>query len=180
MSQKDLKVTLIMVMSANGKVAQDKFQNSFEWNSKEDQRQFLKRIKHIGTIIMGSNTFQATKQHPYGEVKYIILTSNDARFNKQANVEFMSGKVDEIYHTLKDRGLKHVALPGGPNVNSQFFDHHLIDEIYLTVEPVLLLTGMNFTDELNKNVKLRLENMTRIDNSQTILLHYTVDKTQTD
>lgn len=173
---KALKVTLIMVMAVNGKVGQNKFQNSFEWNSKEDQRQFLTRIKKIGTVIMGSNTFQTINQRPYGKVDSIILTSDPSKFKSQPGIEFMSGNAVDIFETLRNRGLKHVALLGGPTVNSQFFNHQLIDEIFLTIEPVLLLKGINLINDLSDNIKLHLEEMVRIEDSDTILLHYTIKK----
>ena len=173
---RNLKVTLIMVMTVNGKVGQNKFQDSFEWNSKEDQRQFLARIKDIGVTVMGSNTFQTVNQHPPGGVHTIVLTSDSAKFKKQPKVEFMSGNVVDIYETLQKRGIKHVALLGGPTVNSHFFNNQLIDEIYLTIEPVLLLTGINLINDLDHNIRLHLEKMVRIDNSDTILLHYTTGK----
>ncbi len=44
---KGLTITLIMVMSANGVVAQKSVENSFEWNSAADRKQFLERINHI-------------------------------------------------------------------------------------------------------------------------------------
>ena len=163
-----------MVMAVNGKIAQNKFQNSFEWNSKEDQRQFLERIKRIGTVIMGSNTFQTINQRPYGSVDYIVLTNDASKFKEQPRVEFMSGNVVSVYQILKERGLSHVALLGGPTVNSQFFNYGLIDEIFLTIEPVMLLTGINLVNELEKNIQLNLIDMVRIEKSDTLLLHYTI------
>ncbi|MBU3917197.1 dihydrofolate reductase family protein [bacterium] len=171
-----LKVTLIMVMSANGIVAQKKTENSFEWSSVSDKKQFLNRIREIGTVIMGGNTFRAIKQEPYEGVRFFVLSRRPYRFQPNKNVEFIRGDILQVYKELCDKGIRQVALLGGPETNAQFFNHGLIDNLYLTIEPLLLPKGLQFVSQLDMKTDLVLNEMKVLDNSNSILLHYSVRK----
>ncbi len=170
--QKKPRITLIMVMSANGVAAQEMRQDSFEWNSKEDRQQFLKRIKKIGAVLMGGNTYQTIQQQPYEGVDFYVLTRNSSRFKSHPRVEFLQDDVNRVCENLWKIGVKQLALLGGPETNSQFFDKGLIDEIYLTIEPLLLPKGTHLIASPKFPTDLCLKSVTPLANSSTLLLYY--------
>ena len=172
----EFKVTLIMVMSANGKVARKTVHNSFEWNSNEDQRQFLKRIRGIGTALMGSNTYRSIDQTPYEGVTLYVLSHHPDRLREHPAVHLVQGRVIDICRDIRDQGISHLALLGGPDVNAQFFNYDLVDEIFLTVEPLLLDGGLNLVGELEESVSLALNEVSLLGNGSSVLFHYVVEK----
>lgn len=170
-----LKVILIMVMSANGIVAQKKIQNSFDWNSEEDRKQFMEKIKEIGTVFMGANTFKSIGKKPYQGIDFFVLTNHPEEFGEFDNVTYVSGEVADIYRQIQEKGIKQIALLGGPATNGQFLDRGLVDELYLTVEPLMMPEGLRLTADMEKSVKLKLEDSSVLGNSNTLLLHYLIE-----
>jgi dihydrofolate reductase len=67
-------------------------------------------------------------------------------------------------------------LLGGPDVNAQFFNYDLVDEIFLTVEPLLLDGGLNLVGELEESVSLALNEVSLLGNGSSVLFHYVVEK----
>lgn len=53
-------------------------------------------------------------------------------------------RAKEIVESLKSRGYKNILLEGGPTLNGFFFSENLIDEVYVTLLP--LLWGGTTTD----------------------------------
>ena len=60
---------------------------------------------------------------------------------------YLSGQPQEVCKELEARGIKKAALLGGPFTNAQFLRAGLVDEIFLTVEPVTLGRGIRFLNE---------------------------------
>ncbi len=170
------KVTMIMVMSVNGIVAQREIQNSFEWNSTEDRKQFLKRIQDVGTVIMGANTYRSIGGDPYEGIEFYVLTHHPEKLPDNDRVNFVSGDVRDIYLQLEDKGLRQVALLGGSKTNTQFIEHRLVDDIYLTIEPLMMPEGMHIIDNPVRNISLSLDSVETLNQSGTLLLHYLVNR----
>ena len=69
---------------------------------------------------------------------------------------------------------QNVLLAGGAETNAQFFDAGLVDEMYLTVEPLLLGSGLPLTGFLQNAVQLKLMESTTLNDRGTVQLHYQV------
>ncbi len=137
-----MKITLVMVTSSDGYIASDTHTHSFKWNSKEDKQFFKKISKEIGTVIMGSSTFSVNEQYVLPERLNVVLTNNPQKFKEQDNLIFLSGKPEEIVEELEGRGIEHACLIGGANVNTQFLEANLIDDGYITIEPIQFGSGI--------------------------------------
>jgi dihydrofolate reductase len=172
------KVSLIMVMSANGVVAQKAVQNSFEWNSVEDREQFLKKIHEIGAVLMGSNTYRAIGGKPYAGIDFFVLSRRPEQFVSHNRVTFVQGSVEQVLRELGQSGVKRIALLGGPHTNAQCFENQLVDDIYLTMEPLMMPEGMHIASDLSHRVNLVLESVQSLNEAKTLLLHYRVIKQQ--
>lgn len=170
------KVTLIMVMSANGVVAQKPVQNSFEWNSPEDREQFLKKIKEIGTVLMGSNTYRSIGGKPYAGIDFFVMTHRPQQFATHDRVTYVQGSVEQVLRSMRQSGVTQVALLGGPHTNAQCFESQLVDEIYLTLEPLMMPEGMHIASDLSRQINLELESIQTLNSAKTLLLHYRVVK----
>lgn len=171
-----LKITLIMVASTNGVVAQKKVENSFEWNSSEDRQQFMQKIREIGTVLMGSNTFKSIGSKPYPDIDFFVLTHRPDQFLSFPRVRYVSGDIEEICTRMRKQGVRHLALLGGPETNAPFFEKALVDEIFLTIEPILMPTGMPMVSHISAPINLRLNSIDTLANGETLLAHYLVKK----
>lgn len=167
-----MKVILIASITADGFVAQSENQSSLEWTSKEDTRFFVKKTKEIGTLIMGSTTFE-TIGRPLPGREIIVLTKSKTYDQfEPAQVRAESGELKEILARMEESGKEAVAVSGGSSVYTQFMKQGLVDELYLTVEPIVFGEGLKL---FNQDVNQKLVLVEVVDLSdQTKVLHYKV------
>ena len=84
---------------------------------------------------------------------------------------YLCGQPQEICAKLEARGIHKAALLGGPSTNLQFLRAGLVDEIYLTVEPVTIGRGIRFLNEPLES-RWTLADSQVLNERGTIVLHY--------
>jgi len=71
------------------------------------------------------------------------------------------------------QGIKKILLEGGGSTSRRMFNEGLVDEVYLTIAPVLIGQGVDlFHGELDRNIELGLEGILQY--GDHVILHYTV------
>ena len=138
-------------------------------------------------MVMGSGTYEAVrkqlktprprsaKRGGQNKKLRIVLTSSPEKYKNEqikGQLEFTSETPRQLY----DRMIDHpkMLLVGGSRVYSSFMKEGLVDEIYLTIEPVVFGEGKNLFAEGNFETKLKLESVERLNKKGTILLKYKV------
>ncbi len=134
-----MNVVLIAAVSADGFIAADPAQSSLEWTSKEDKAFFVSKTKELGTMVMGRKTFE-TIGRALPDRRMIVLTRQPGE-RAVEGVEFTSEAPRALLERLKREGVPSVAVCGGGEVYAQFLREGLVDEAYVTVEPVLFGAG---------------------------------------
>lgn len=168
------KITLIMVTTADGVIANTTHEDSFTWNSKEDKQHFRKLSKEIGTLILGSTTYIAAGGASLKDRLNIVLTSRPDEFEPHPNAVFMSGTPQDVVDLLSEREVAQAALIGGANVNRQFLLAGLVDELVLTLEPKLFGTGLRLSEDAELEIDMKLEESTVLNEQGTMLLRYSL------
>lgn len=172
-----MKVTLLMVTSLDGRTTKWDEHNVLAWTSKEDQEHFLETIKNGTSFIMGKTTYEKTQKIIKSNVgpTYVVLVPNPGEYAKDPSgtIEFTNSDPVEIVQKLSEKGYSQTYLLGGETTNSAFFKEKLVDEIQITVEPVIFGTGKGLSLE-SVDVKLKLDDMRRINERGTLLLAYKV------
>ncbi len=166
-----MKIVLIAAISADGKIAQTPGQSSMNWTSKEDTKFFVEKTKELGTVIMGRKTF-ATFNKPLKGRRLIVMTKTRQGLVDMTDVEFTNEEPQALVARLEREGVKTVALAGGSSVYGQFLQAGLVNELFLTVEPVLFGNGVPLAAGFDR-LQLKLVDWRPL-NEQAILLHYTV------
>lgn len=99
----------------------------------------------VGAIVMGSATYEYLLREGewvYGSLPVWVLTSRELPVPPAANIRFHSGDVAKVSaEATAAAGEKNVWLMGGGHVAAQFADRGLLDELLLTVVPVLIGSG---------------------------------------
>ncbi len=167
-----MRVVLFAAMSADGFIGQDSEHRSLDWRSKADAKFFIEQTKKLGIIVMGSTTYKTfrVKQAPPGR-RLIVYTTKPNSITGE-NVETTSEAPHALVKRLANEGGTGIAVGGGATINKLFVDSGLVDELYLTIEPVLFGKGVPlFSGVMDK--KLTLVD-TRNLSDNTVLLHYAV------
>lgn len=168
------KVTLIAAMSIDGFIApaDKEALPSTVWTSKEDWQFFTRQSKNIGTMILGSKTFETIKR-ALPERKMIVMTSQPDRYveHQSTNLEFTSAKPQEILNQLARQGVKEVALCGGSQIYTLFMQENLVDELVLTVEPYIFGQGIKLFDA-NLEQRFTLSKQEKLNEVGTTVFFY--------
>ena len=103
-------------------------------------------FKTIDTALMGRKTYEVAlrmsggKYNSYGLATYVFSRSLPP--GERDGVIFTSDPPRKVVESLRERKGKHVFLMGGGELLRDFLKEDLVDEIYLTLMPVLLGAGI--------------------------------------
>jgi dihydrofolate reductase len=110
----------------------------------------------VGALISGATTYEFVLDHlaedgewPYTAKPYWVLSSRDlpVRKGEGVDVRIVNAKVADLYEQLMTAaGERNLWIVGGGNVASQFADEGLLDEVLVTVVPVVLGAGKPLFD----------------------------------
>ena len=164
-----MKIFIIAALSADGFIARDQDEPSTMWTSKEDKKHFIETTKKCGVIIMGSKTFQTIGKALPGR-RNIVYSNSPINI---PDIETTFLPPEELINKLIKEGLTEVAVCGGSTIYTMFMKAGLIDELYLTIEPVVFGQGLPLFKE-KINAKLSLLSEEKINNS--VFLRFKVEK----
>lgn len=167
-----MKVFIIAAVTADGLMGAHETHRSLDWRSKEDSRFFIDTTKASGVMVMGAATYKTfrLKRAPPGR-RLIVYTHHPEEIVGE-NIETTSEDPRALVDRLANEGYESLAVCGGAMVNSMFLDAGLVDEMYLTVEPVLFGAGVPLLRNATQR-PLALLDCTKL-NDSTLLLRYTV------
>jgi dihydrofolate reductase len=144
-------VTLHMVSSLDGFIA--KKDNSVSWLddtgsvyeagvsiSDEEAAAF---VKAIDCYVLGSRTYEHALElgWPYGDTPAVVVTSRQWP-SARKSVEFYSGDLETLIDVELAPRYRNIWLVGGAMLCQRFLELGLVDEINLTIAPVLLGDGL--------------------------------------
>lgn len=175
-----MRVSAAMVSSLDGRITNGDTPGSHTWASPEDQAIFNGLKQSHDLVVMGSSTYEIAKPviHPDVEHPRVVLTGDPDRYqaDMQPGIEFITATPQQVIDQAVQDGHERVLLVGGAQTNAGFFDAGLVDELYLTVEPVIFGKGIPLTQELQQPLNLELVGSRHLNVQGTMLLHYIVQK----
>lgn len=115
-------------------------------------------MNSVDTLIMGRKTFEqilSFGEWPYGSTTVIVLSRNSISFppNVPETVVNSSEAPRELLNRLSGEGAEHVYVDGGITIQG-FLSENLVNEITVTVIPVILGDGIPFSGPLPKDIHL--------------------------
>ncbi len=153
------KITLHMVSSLDGFIARK--DNSVSWMespgsiyeagvsiSEEEIASFLKTID---CYVLGSRTYEHSLElgWPYGDAPVVVITGRKLSSTKK-NIEFYSGDLKSLVDLKLAPRYRNIWLVGGAMLCQRFLELGLVDEIRLTIAPVLLGDGLRLFGPLTE------------------------------
>lgn len=163
-----MKLTLMMAVTVDGKIA--RHGSHFpDWTGKADKRMFKQFTEQAGVIIMGSKTF-ATLENPLPNRLNVVMTRQPTDYSTNANLLFTDAPPQVLLAEIAARGYQTAVLAGGAHINSLFLRHRLIDEMILTVAPLVFGQGVSLFAE-ETAVRLELISSSPLEEN-FLMLHY--------
>lgn len=143
----------IVVMSLDGCLTRHAEQGT-GFASAADHAFFRDALRGFDCSIAGRKTFEAGRESILrardGSRLQMILTSTPAHFAAEArpgHLEFRDSNLTAVARELKDRGRTRCAVVGGSSLYREACASGLLDELWITVEPLAFGEGVRMFDE---------------------------------
>ncbi|HEY1835856.1 MAG TPA: dihydrofolate reductase family protein [Candidatus Saccharimonadales bacterium] len=164
-----MRVFIIAAMSADGFIARGTNELA-DWTPKADKKLFMELTKRAGVFVMGATTYR-TIGHPLRGRRNIIYTRGTITGD---GVETTQEPPQQLIDRLSRDGCSELAVCGGRSIYELFLHASVVDELYLTVVPVLFGAGITLAQTASGTILTLLESTPL--GEDAILLHYAVKK----
>jgi dihydrofolate reductase len=159
------KVSVFLAMSLDGFIARE--DGNLDWLDKANELAtpgedcgYKAFFETVDVLVMGRNTFEKVLtfgEWPYASKKVVVLSHRALVIPSHLpdTVCHMSGSPAQILRELSSAGAKHVYLDGGVTVQ-KFLREGLVDNLTLTIVPVLIGSGKPLFGDLEQDIKVKL------------------------
>jgi dihydrofolate reductase len=144
--QNNRKLILYIAMSLDGFIAKPDGDISFLSAVEQEGEDygFSKFMESVDTIILGRKTYDKIQsmgiESPYGTRMIYVLTRSSKP--DSGTIRFYSGSLSDLISNLKSLEGKHIYCDGGAETVSRLLQEDLIDEMIISIIPVLLGDGI--------------------------------------
>lgn len=142
------------------------------WTSKEDWKFFQKSLSRIDAVVVGRNTYQAAADR-LRKRKAFVLSSRPKTVRHRGTVTFVNPA--NVNLTQLFREYRTVAVLGGGAVYRFMLEKGLLDEIFVTVEPLIFGRGKEMFVGGTRTTRVSLLSVRRLNRTGTLLLHYEIN-----
>lgn len=139
------KLALFIAASVDGYIAGPNDDLSFLSMVEQEGEDYgyAEFTKNVDTVILGKRTYDKVMSmgipYPYTDKEIFVITRTPQP--NQGLINFYTGDLKTLVHDLKQKEGKTIFCDGGAYVVNELLQHGLIDEITLSVIPVLLGDG---------------------------------------
>lgn len=173
-----MHVTLIAAQSVDGFITRHD-QPGSDFTSPADKVHFRKALQEFDCRVMGATTYRTMRdiirRTASPDHFQVVLSREPAKFEGESipqALEFSDSPPGPLLDELRRRAHRRCALIGGSQVHSLFLAANCVDELWLTIEPVLFGRG---TPLLSKETDTSLTLLSQqLLSENTLLLKYRV------
>ena len=156
------KLSLYIASSLDGYIA--KPDGSIKWleefpNPEQSDFGYSEFLKDVDTLLFGAKTYRQVLtlgEWPYADKQTFVFSRNPQRTHDE-HATFVSGDIAHFVSDLKQKDGGTIWLVGGGEINSLLLNNNLIDEIILTLVPIVLGDGIPLfaKEKLDKQLHLK-------------------------
>ena len=161
-------VTLHVVSSLDGFIARkdnsvswlENYGDVYEKGVSEDSAAAEEFLKAIDCFVLGSRTYEDALQlgWPYGDTPTVVVTSRTLPSTRKS-VEFYSGDLKRLVDEILAPRYGNIWLVGGAILCLNFLRLGLVDEIRLSIAPILLGDGLRLFGDSGAEQRWRLKDV---------------------
>lgn len=142
------------------------------WTSKEDWEFLQRSLARMDAVVVGRNTYEAAAAR-LRKRNTFVLSHHPKAPSKRGTVTFVNPAKIHLARLLE--GYKSVAVLGGGMVYRCMLQKGLLDELFVTVEPLIFGRGKEMFVGGTKTTRATLLTVKRLNRTGTLLLHYRID-----
>lgn len=149
------KVILGLAVSLDGFIEGP--QGEYDWCFTDQDYGLTDFSKRIDALVMGRKTYEVAKAYegpkPWSDARTYVFSRT---MEPTQDVTLLRGDLVKSMRELKSKPGKDLWLFGGAELTTQFINHNLIDEYWLSVHPILLGAGKPLFHDIATRKKLKL------------------------
>ena len=170
MQKRRSRYLAIAAVTLDGKIAADEKHFS-DWTSKEDKKFMRALLDTCDVVIVGNSTYKTAKK-PLSKRNCVVLTRS-VKTTKRAseNLLYLNTKSVSLKKTIEKAGYKKVAVLGGAQTYSYCLENGMLDDLYLTIEPLIFGAGIPLFNGKFKLHKTRIVSVKKLNRQGTVLIH---------
>ena len=172
----------LVACSLDGFIADE--HDDLEWlltmpGGDDDANPYPAFIERVGALAMGATTYEWILRHDPGEWAYAdrptwVFTHRPLPAVEGADLRFTADDVRSVHAAMVEAAVgRNVWLVGGGELVGQFLDADLLDEVIVSVTPVLLGSGAPLLPR-RRTKPMRLLSATPSPAGTFVHLHYTL------
>lgn len=162
----------VVASTLDGFIARFPGQISTDWTSKEDKEHLHKMEEEADVLLLASKSYRLAEER-LSKFNSIVLTRKVNGIEKKNDLlTFLNPEKADFKKYVEEKGYKNICVLGGRAAYNFVLENNLLDDIYLTIEPVVFGEGITI---FNKEVELKrfkLESVKNLNTKGTLLLHY--------
>ena len=171
------KVILYIAASLDGFIARSDGDISWldRYQSGTEDYGYADFYKKIGACIMGSKTYERALTLKGGidnKMPTYVVTSRQLPVPPGADITFYSGDLPQLLEMIRKKTRKDIWLVGGGQLARSFFKERLIDDIILSVIPLIMGEGISLFGSVQQEIDLNLAKSISY-SSGIVQIHYT-------
>jgi len=174
-----MKVILVLVTSLDGKITKWDDPLLRNWSSKDDKRHFSRIWRVSGLVVLGSNTYNAERILSSGGRRIVVMTRDPSAYKKHevpGQLEFSDASPTLLVERFQKEGYRRMLVAGGGHIAASFLKDQLVDELWLTFEPMIFGTGASLVAGAQLDVGLRLISCEIVNDQGTLITKYRILK----
>jgi dihydrofolate reductase len=160
------RVTVHMVASLDGFVADREggvswLETSDSYEQRIGEESVEDFLETVGCFVVGSRTYETALAlgWPYGDVPTIVLSRRDLPVERES-VEVYAGDLKTLVNDRLKPSYGNVWAVGGSMVTSELLRLRLVDDIRITIAPIIIGGGVPFFARIAAQQPLHLKDVT--------------------
>jgi len=167
------QVKLFIASSLDCYIARE--DGGIDWLYTDADYGYTRFYDSIDTLIVGRKSYDQSltfDEYPYkGKKVYVFTRKNVRKNNNVQDVEYIDTNIQDFVTSLTQSMGKDIWLLGGGEIVSVLLNAGLVDEVILSIHPIILGAGIPLLRNIQKEVNLKLENSLSFNSGLTQLCY---------
>src|SRR3989344_7779493 len=174
------KYIAIAAITLDGKIAKNTHHMS-DWTSKEDKIFMRAFLDKCDVVIVGNNTYK-TAIKPLSKRNCIVFSKSSNPPSHKAteglrssNLTYVDPNKTNVKKLITKLGYRKIAILGGAQTYTYCLENNMMDELYLTIEPIVFGKGIDlFASKNFLYSKFKLISTKKLNSQGSLLLKYKI------
>lgn len=136
------KIVLFIASSLDSYIARPL--GEIDWLFTDQDYGYSEFLKSIDTVLLGRKTYEQVLtfgEYPYQDLKSYVFTKNTL-FQAKKDVEVVTEDLKTFIDDLRQVDGKNIWLVGGSQLTYDFMNQNLVDELIVSIHPIILGEGI--------------------------------------